>query len=348
MIEFNLQQQPHRRWNPLMREWVLVSPHRTQRPWQGQTEKHSSLEEVAYDPTCYMCPGNQRAGGQQNPNYSDVYIFDNDYSALLPDSPSGSTGQSPLLCAESERGICRVMCFSPRHDLTLARMQPAEIAKVVGAWSEQTTELAALPWIQHVQIFENRGSIMGCSNPHPHCQIWANETLPNIPRTEAQSFSDYYQSHRRCLLCDYLQEETRASQRIVCENSHFIVVVPFWAIWPFEILLMSKRHAGSMPEFSCEEQLSLAEILKSVTTRYDNLFQTSFPYSMGFHQSPTDTEHPEWHFHAHFFPPLLRSATVRKFMVGYELLASAQRDITAETAAQRLQSMPEVHYLDQG
>lgn len=346
MPSFDLQQHPHRRFNPLTREWILVSPHRTQRPWQGQTEASGEEAIPAYDPQCYMCPGNQRASGASNPAYDGVYVFDNDYPSLLSNTPSGSYTQSDLLIAESEPGVCRVVCFSPRHDLTMARMPVGEIERLVNTWSEQFQELGARPSINYVQIFENRGAMMGCSNPHPHCQIWATSTVPNYPAAEQVSQQEYQQKHGTCLLCDYLKREASLGERLVCENEFFSALVPFWATWPFEVLLISKRHVTDITELSTSERTALAEIVKRLTTRYDNLFQTSFPYSMGFHQRPTDGPHPEWHFHAHYFPPLLRSATVKKFMVGYELLASPQRDITAETAAERLRSMPERHYLE--
>jgi UDPglucose--hexose-1-phosphate uridylyltransferase len=347
MTNFDLQQNPHRRFNPLTREWILVSPHRTQRPWQGQTEKVSVEARPAYDPTCYMCPGNLRAAGSRNPSYDGIFAFDNDYPSLLPDTPSGGYDEKGLLLAESETGVCRVMCFSPRHDLTIPQMKQRDIRRLVDGWSDEYIELGARPNVNYVQIFENRGEMMGCSNPHPHCQIWASASIPNYPLTEQASFEDYRQKHGSCLLCDYVRLEQLSGSRLVCENEHFFAVVPFWAIWPFEILLTSKRHMADIAALNADERDGLADILKRLTTRYDNLFQISFPYSMGFHQRPTDGPHAEWHFHAHFFPPLLRSATVKKFMVGYELLASPQRDITPETAAERLRSLSEKHYLQQ-
>jgi UDPglucose--hexose-1-phosphate uridylyltransferase len=343
-----LNQNSHRRYNPLMQQWVLVSPHRTQRPWQGQTEKTDQPTAPQYDPTCYLCPGNPRAGGAHNPPYTSTFVFDNDFAALRSDVPEVKVeqGDSGLLLAESEPGICRVVCFSPRHDLTLARMNDEEIRGVVDVWVEQYKDLGGHKEIHHVQIFENRGAMMGASNPHPHGQIWANRSVPNIPLREQQSLSEYQQKHSRCLLCDYAKLEDAEKQRIVCQNDAFLAVVPFWAEWPFETLLLSRRHMGDMAEMNSHERAALADILRRLTTRYDNLFQISFPYSMGFHQRPTDGEdHPEWHLHAHFFPPLLRSATVRKFVVGYELLASSQRDVTPEDAAARLRALPEEHYL---
>lgn len=342
-----LQTVTHRRFNPLTRQWVLVSPHRTQRPWQGKVEKPLSREQPHYDPSCYLCPGNARAGGAKNPHYASTFVFDNDYPALLPETPETSVDESGLIVARTERGICRVVCFSPRHDLTIPRMSAAELRQVVDIWVEQYQSIGALPWINHVQIFENRGTAMGASNPHPHCQIWANPELPNEPAKEQASQQDYHASRRSCLLCDYLKLEVNHAERIVCENEAFVVLVPYWAIWPFETLLLSKRHFGGMDDLSGAERDSLGDVLKRLTIRYDNVFEVPFPYSMGFHQRPTDQQaHPEWHFHAHYYPPLLRSATVQKFMVGYEMLATPQRDITPETAAARLREVSEVHYLD--
>ncbi|MFZ0418502.1 MAG: UDP-glucose--hexose-1-phosphate uridylyltransferase [Candidatus Sulfotelmatobacter sp.] len=338
----------HRRYNPLTRDWILVSPNRTERPWQGQTEKPAQSAALTYDPDCYLCPGNARAGGLRNPAYATIFVFDNDFAALQADLPNVTVADAGknLLIATSESGICRVVCFSPRHDLTLAQMANHDIAGVVDVWAEQYRSLGSLPNINHVQIFENRGAMMGCSNPHPHGQIWATQTVPNEPRKEQESLSDYWREHRRCLLCDYSVLELAASERTVCENEFFLAVVPFWATWPFETLLLSKRHVADIDMLDAAERVGLADILKRLTTRYDNLFQTSFPYSMGFHQRPTDgNDHAEWHFHAHFFPPLLRSATIRKFMVGFELLASPQRDMTPEFAAEKLRESPEQHYL---
>ena len=350
---FNLSNHPHRRFNPLNREWVLVSPHRTQRPWQGQVEQTAPEQRPAYDPKCYLCPGNERAGGAHNPDYQQTFVFTNDYAALLLDTPAGEFERraagahagAPLLQAVSERGTSRVVCFSPRHDLTLAEMDANALAAVVDAWVAQYNELGAQPLISYVQIFENRGAMMGASNPHPHGQIWATEHLPLNVAREQDSQAEYFAANGRTLLADYLALELEDGARLVCTNDHFVALVPFWAVWPFETLVISRRPAGALPDLDPAEQAGLANILQQLTTRYDNLFQVSFPYSMGFHQRPTDgAAHPEWHLHAHFYPPLLRSATVRKFMVGFELLAEAQRDITAESAAERLRSLPETHY----
>jgi UDPglucose--hexose-1-phosphate uridylyltransferase len=347
MLPSLLQEVPHRRFNPLTREWVLVSPHRTKRPWLGRIEKATPSNLPTYDPTCYLCPGNERAQGARNPKYTSTFIFDNDFAALLPDAPPFKLNESGLIEARSERGICRVMCFSPRHDLTIPRMSLPEICEVIRVWSEECHRLGQIDWVRHVQIFENRGALMGASNPHPHCQIWANASVPVAPEKELVSFHEYRGAKNSCLLCDYLQLELQQSERVVCANDGFAVLVPFWAVWPFETLLISKRHFASMEEFVAGESEMLADIMRRVTIRYDNLFETSFPYSMGSHQPPTDRKpHPEWHFHAHYLPPLLRSATVQKFMVGYELLGNPQRDITAESAAQRLKELSETHYLD--
>jgi UDPglucose--hexose-1-phosphate uridylyltransferase len=335
--------EPHRRFNPLTSDWVLVSPHRAQRPWQGHVEAVAAAAPK-YDPNCYLCPGNQRAGGARNPDYPNTFVFTNDFAALKPHSHCTKDDESGrrLLLAEPEQGTCRVVCFSPRHDLTLARMTGPEIVKVVDVWVSESGQLGTLPYVNYVQIFENRGEIMGCSNPHPHCQIWANETIPNEPRKEQESQHAYSEKYRSCLLCDYLRLEVECKTRLVVENSQFAVVVPFWAIWPYEILLISKQHIGDMTSLDVTLRKGLADILNKITSRYDNLFNVSFPYSMGFHQAPTDAEaHPEWHLHAHFYPPLLRSATVRKFMVGYEMLAGPQRDITPEAAAAILRDVPE-------
>jgi UDPglucose--hexose-1-phosphate uridylyltransferase len=341
-----LQEVPHRRFNPLTREWVLVSPHRTKRPWLGKIEKVAS-SELAYDPACYLCPGNERAGGARNPKYASTFVFDNDYPALLPDVAEFDLNEEGgLLAARAEKGICRVICFSPRHDLTIPRMSLSEICEVIRVWSEEFRRLREFNWVRHVQIFENRGAVMGASNPHPHCQIWANASVPVVPEKELVSFREYRKAKRSCLLCDYLRLELQRAERVICENEGFAVMVPFWAVWPFETLLISKRHFASMEELAGLEAELLADILRRITIRYDNLFETSFPYSMGFHQRPTDGDYPGWHFHAHYLPPLLRSATVQKFMVGYELLGNPQRDITAETAAKSLRELPEIHYRD--
>lgn len=343
----NFQLTPHRRFNPLTREWVLVSPHRAQRPWQGKIEAPADANQPEYDPSCYLCPGNERAGGVRNPQYTSNLAFDNDYPALLANSSGASVEERGLIVARSERGLCRVLCFSPRHDLAIGRMKVTEIRTVVDCWAEETQTLGAIPWVSHVQIFENRGALMGASNPHPHCQIWATETLPTEASKEIASLVSYQAERNFCLLCDYLQVEKQRGERIVCENDSFVVIVPYWAVWPFETLLLSKRHLQDLGQLSSMERLHLAEILQRIVCRYDNLFEAPFPYSMGFHQRPFDRQsHQECHFHAHYYPPLLRSATVRKFMVGFELLGTPQRDFTPESAAERLRLCAETHCLD--
>lgn len=336
---------PHRRLNLLTREWVLVSPQRARRPWQGQVEKTPSENLPAYDPTCYLCPGNERAGGVKNPAYTGTFVFDNDFAALLPEAVPAPGQASPLFQAEPESGICRVICFSPRHDLSMPQLSLDEAEAVITTWSDETAVLFRRPDIAYVQVFENKGAVMGCSNPHPHSQIWSQSRIPNEPAKELVSQKDYYAAHRRPLLLDYLEEELKSGERVLDRNDHFTALVPFWAVWPFEVLVIAHRAVSSLPALTQPERRALAEIYQRLTTRYDNLFEISFPYSMGFHQQPNDgTEHPEWTLHAHFYPPLLRSATVRKFMVGYEMLAMPQRDITPETAAARLRAQSLKHY----
>jgi len=336
-------QYPHRRWNPLRRSWVMVSPHRTQRPWQGEVSKTATPASLNYDPECYLCPGNKRAGGEVNPDYEGVFSFVNDYAAVLPTAPgSVDESSSSLLVAEPVQGICKVLCFHPDHSLTLAKMKRPDIRRVIDAWAAETEEIASKNWIRYIQIFENRGAMMGASNPHPHCQIWATSHIPDEPAIETEAQQAYRTENGSCLLCDYLAAERASGDRVIVENDHFTAVVPFWAVWPFETMILSRRHYGMIPELEDNERDGLADILKRVTSRYDNLFDISFPYTMGFHQSPVDGKpHPEWHFHAHFYPPLLRSATVRKFMVGFEMLGMPQRDITPEDAAARLRALDE-------
>ena len=338
---------PHRRLNLLTGEWVLVSPHRAKRPWLGQVEKMPAKSLPEYDPTCYLCPGNARAGGIRNPHYSGTFVFDNDFSALLPEAPPEiHENRSPLLVSEPERGICRVACFSPRHDLSIPEFDLRTLENVIATWTEQSAGLGQHDFIRYVQVFENKGEVMGASNPHPHSQIWASGHIPNEPGKELTKQMDYYRENHRLLLIDYIREEHQKKERILVSNDHFTALVPFWAIWPFEVLLCAHRPGLTrLIEMISAEVTALAEILKAVTISYDNLFEISFPYSMGFHQAPFDgQEHPEWILHAHFYPPLLRSATVRKFMVGYEMLGMPQRDITPETAAERLRNLPEIHY----
>lgn len=343
----NLSQDSHRRYNPLKREWVLVSPQRTARPWQGRVEALAAPDVPRHDPDCYMCPGNTRANGKKNPQYVGAYVFENDFPALTPNVPHENNGDGELLIASGEPGTCRVVCFSPRHDLRLPRMEQSAVRGVVDVWAEQQSELGALPWIHYVLPFENSGVLMGASNPHPHGQIWANAHLPNEAAQELVSTGAYLQTNRTCMLCDYVKLEGKRRERMVCENDWFAAVVPFWAVWPFETLVISKSHIGGIEDLNGEARSALAELLIRLTTRYDNLFETPFAYSMGFHSKPTDgLPHPEWHFHAHYYPPLLRSATVRKFQVGYEMLGTPQRDITPEEAAERLRGVSERHYLE--
>ena len=342
---FDPTEHPHRRKNLLTGEWVLVSPHRTKRPWQGQVEKTPSDHRPAYDPKCYLCPGNERAGGKYNPQYTNTFVFENDFAALLPAGPQGDVSQGEFFQARGETGRARVICFSPRHDLTLPEMAVSEIRAVVDVWAEQISELGSLPGINYVQLFENKGEVMGCSNPHPHGQLWANHSIPQEPAKEEVQQRAYYAAKGAPLLVDYLQAEVRAGERIVVENECWVALVPYWAVWPFETMVLPRRHIMQLPDLNNAERTALADLLKRLLTRYDNLFETSFPYSMGWHGQPTDgARHPHWQLHAHFYPPLLRSATVKKFMVGYELLGNPQRDITAEQAALRLREQSEIHY----
>ncbi|MDB5261203.1 MAG: galactose-phosphate uridylyltransferase [Adhaeribacter sp.] len=340
MNTLDLTEHPHRRFNALNGEWLLVSPHRSKRPWQGQQEDIAKEERPQYDPKCYLCPGNVRANGEFNPSYTQTFVFENDFGALQANVPEGSFTKGNLLRAEAERGICRVICFSPRHDLTLTDMEASEIRRVVDVWQQQYQELGALNYINYVQIFENKGAVMGSSNPHPHGQIWAQSTIPVEPAKESVQQLSYFQEHGRSLLADYLELELKEKQRIVVETEAFVALVPFWAVWPFETIIISKRHFGDILQMSEVEKTDFAIIIKELSTVYDKLFGVSFPYSAGLHQRPTDGQaHPEWHFHMHFYPPLLRSATVKKFMVGYEMLGDPQRDITPEWAAERLRSL---------
>jgi len=337
---------PHRRLNPLTREWVLVSPHRTKRPWLGQMEKLPPEILPAYDPDCYLCPCNARAGGINNPDYVGTYSFENDFSALLPDKVIGDISSShTLLVSIPEHGHCLVVCFSHRHDLTLPELDRVSVENVISTWIGHSSDLEKKDYIDYVQIFENKGAMMGCSNPHPHSQIWAQSHIPNEIDKELNTQMEYHQKNNRPLLLEYVFEEQKRRERILFINDHFSAMVPYWAVWPFEVLVTAHRSCGCLKELSSAEVSSLAEILQQVTTRYDNLFEISFPYSMGFHQAPADGQpHPEWVLHAHFYPPLLRSANVRKFMVGFEMLAMPQRDITPELAAEKLRLVSDVHY----
>ena len=336
--------QPHRRLNILTGDWVLVSPHRTKRPWLGRQETRLLETRPAHDPKCLLCAGNTRMNGEKNPPYTGTYVFDNDFPALLPDQPTGANPtEGNLLISERVSGTCRVICFSPRHDWTLPEMPVEAIGEVVDVWASQAEELGRrYPW---VQIFENKGEVMGCSNPHPHSQIWASSFIPDGPAKEDRKQRDYLQRHGSTLLGDYLQMELEHKERVVVENEHWVVLVPYWATWPYETLLLPRRAVLRLPELQQAERVSLADILKRFLTRYDNLFETSFPYSMGWHGAPTTAgDDSHWRLHAHFYPPLLRSATVKKFMVGYEMLAEPQRDLTPEYSADALRQQSEVHF----
>jgi UDPglucose--hexose-1-phosphate uridylyltransferase len=344
MTGLDLVQHPHRRLNPLTGEWVLVSPHRTARPWQGQLEKQSAEHVPSYDPGCYMCPGNTRANGVANPNYTSTFAFTNDFAALQSDTPPDAWELGGLLRACGEPGVCRVLCFSPRHDLTIARMSLPEIRAVIDLWIAERSTLASRQEINYVQIFENRGAMMGASNPHPHGQIWASASLPNEIEKEQRCQRAHLDNTGRDLLGTYLEIEQSERSRLVCDNAEFVALVPFWAVWPFETLVVPRRQVATIDRFDASQRDGLADLLKRLLTRYDNLFAISFPYSMGFHEAPADEgAHPEWRWHAHIYPPLLRSATIRKFMVGYELLAMPQRDIPPEQAAERLRALAETH-----
>ena len=337
-----LAETPHRRFNPLSGEWVLVSPHRALRPWQGEVERPAVERRPVYDPTCYLCPGNERAGGVRNPRYTGTFVFDNDFAALKPDAPPAAVDVDGLLVARGEPGICRVICFSPRHDLSLPEMDAPGVRAVVELWTEQFADLGSRPEIGHVQIFENKGAAMGASNPHPHGQIWAQASVPLIPAREGERQAAHFARHGRTLLADYLRLETEREERVVCGNDSWVALVPYWATWPFETLVLPRRPVPDLLALDDAERDGLADILQRLTRRYDRLFEVPFPYSAGLHQAPTDGRaHPEWHLHMHFHPPLLRSATVKKFMVGYEMLGEPQRDVTPESSAARLRELPE-------
>ena len=341
-----MMEQSHRRYNPLTGEWILVSPQRTMRPWQGKVENVVTKKKTNYVDTCYLCPNNERANGAKNPNYPSTFVFDNDFSALKENVEGFFINESDLLKAKSERGICRVVCFSPKHNLTLAELELSDIVEIIKTWQREYSILGSKEFINYVQIFENKGEIMGCSNPHPHGQIWAQETIPNEPAKEQFNQENYLKDKGTTLLCDYIQLEKEKKERIVFENESFVLLVPFWAIWPFETLIISKKIINNILQLNEKEVELFAEILKVTTIKYDNIFNTSFPYSAGIHQAPTDgLKHDEWHFHMHFYPPLLRSAIIKKFMVGYEMLAEPQRDITPETSAKILRQADSVHYL---
>jgi UDPglucose--hexose-1-phosphate uridylyltransferase len=326
-------------------EWIQVSPHRAKRPWQGKEESTVGEQKPKYDPECYLCPGNKRAGDAENPDYESTFVFTNDFSALKPDTSSESLNNKDLLVAKGEKGICRVICFSPRHDLTLPEMKFSQIRDVVDIWVDEYGQLGERDYINYVQIFENKGEIMGCSNPHPHGQIWAQQTIPDEPTKELKRQTKYYEENSNTLLSNYLDLELELDERVVVENEFFVVVVPYWAFWPFETLLISRRPFSRFSDMTEDEKDALADIVKKITVKYDNLFEISFPYSAGFHPAPTDgKDYPQWHFHKHFYPPLLRSATVKKFRVGYEMLGNPQRDITPEASAQILKDLSSTYY----
>ena len=344
-MSFDYNEHQHIRFNPLKDEWVLVSPHRMKRPWAGQIEKPEEKKVPEYDPNNPLCPGNKRSSGAVNPKYTGTFVFDNDFPALQTGSPDVPSDQHPLFQSAVARGECKVMCFHPKSNLTLPLMEKGEIVTVIDKWIEVYNELRQKH--RWVQIFENKGAMMGCSNPHPHCQVWASSFLPNEPAAADRNQRKYLETHGNNMLVEYAQMEMRSGQRTVVENQHWIAVVPYWATWPYQILLLPKRHVLRLPDLSEEEKASLAEAMKSLLTKYDNLFETSFPYSMGWHGAPTGSEDQDcnhWQLHAHYYPPLLRSSTVRKFMVGYEMLAQPQRDLTAEQAANNLRNLPDIHY----
>jgi len=331
----NLQDYSHKRFNILTGEWVLVSPHRAKRPWQGQNEAISNEVRPTHDPSCYLCAGNTRINGEENPKYEDVFVFTNDFAALQTSSPKFSITEG-LFKSESEQGICKVICFSPDHSMSLADMEVLDINKVVKTWQNEYTELGSNDMINYVQIFENKGAVMGCSNPHPHGQIWSQSTLPNEVDKKDQQQRTYFSENNTSLLGDYLKQELEANERIIYQNDDFVVLTPFWAVWPFETMIIPKKQYINITKISEQESLNFADAISKITKAYDKLFDCSFPYSSGIHQSPTNGKiNDYWHWHMSFYPPLLRSKTVKKFMVGYEMFGSPQRDITAEYAAKK-------------
>ncbi|PSN42530.1 putative galactose-1-phosphate uridylyltransferase [Blattella germanica] len=345
-MEFNREDHVHVRYNPLKGEWVLVSPHRTKRPWSGQLEDVPEENIPEFDPKNPLCPGVTRPNGMVNPKYESTFVFTNDFPALLEDVPSPNSSEDPLFQMGQAQGTCRVMCFHPKSNITLPLMTVADIRAVIDKWVEQLEDLGKkYLW---VQIFENKGSIMGCSNPHPHCQIWASAFFPNEPRIKDHYQLEYYQKYKRPLLMDYVTKELEKKERIVTQNADWVVVVPYWAVWPYETMLLPKTHLKRFTDLNSKQRDSLAAIIKVLTSKYDNLFKTSFPYSMGWHGAPTGPKWKEdsshWVFHGIYYPPLLRSATIKKFMVGFEMLAQCQRDLTQEQAAEKLRNLPDIHY----
>eukprot|EP00158_Paraphelidium_tribonemae_P007499 Partr_v1_DN28270_c3_g1_i3_m75371 putative galactose-1-phosphate uridylyltransferase len=340
----------HRRWNPLTQAWVLCSPHRSKRPWQGQVEKLAPNVKPQHDPKCFLCPRNARINGTPNPDFESTFTFPNDFPAVQAELPVEDDASpintqdldDKLFKAESTRGECHVICFHPHHNLTIAEMTPQQILPVIEAWSDIYKDFIAKPYIDYCQIFENKGEVMGCSNPHPHGQVWGTEQIPEEPRKEIDGLVKYrLENGGCCLLCDYAKAEISRKSRVVCHNDHFVCIVPWWAVWPFETMILARQHVRHLLEFSQEQKESLASIMRELSCRYDNLFECSFPYSMGLHQSPSvqDRESESvdiFHFHMHYYPPLLRSATVKKFQTGFEMLATPQRDLTSEQAAAKL------------
>ncbi|MBJ2173617.1 UDP-glucose--hexose-1-phosphate uridylyltransferase [Aureibaculum sp. A20] len=338
-MQSQLKTHPHRRFNILTGEWVLVSPHRTKRPWQGKTETSAKKEEITYDPKCFLCPTNTRINGEVNPDYKNTYVFKNDFGALLEDTPLFEYNEG-LLHAEGEKGICKVICFSPNHSLTIPDMEIDDLVTVVDTWKNEFTELGNDKDINYVQLFENKGAIMGCSNPHPHGQIWAQHSIPTEVQKKTTAQKNYLEKNGTGLLQDYIEQELKEDVRVISQNESFVTLIPFWAVWPYEAMIVPKRQMTNILGLTDKEKRDFAEQLKTLTQKYDALFDTSFPYSSGIHQAPTDgAYYKEWHWHMSFYPPLLRSATVKKFMVGYEMFAMAQRDITAESAAEQLKSL---------